>query len=139
MVKGFGIRPHEIVMNYVSGTKSYWVDDQDLAPESYAEQFIDPDPTKALPVSELLRRARMIIATELGKDPLLRQVVRQKFKAFARVSVLPTERGLNKIDEHHPYFVRLYFSMWHSYLCHDRRLNTFLTNQWKISAQPTSF
>jgi transcription elongation factor SPT6 len=59
MVKGFAIRPHEIVMNYVSGAKSYWVDDQDLAPESYAEQFVDPDPTKALPVSELLRRARM--------------------------------------------------------------------------------
>jgi transcription elongation factor SPT6 len=110
LVKGFGIKSHEIVMNFVSGTKSYWVDDQDLAPESYAEQFVDPDPTKALPVSDLLRRARMIIATELGKDPLLRQGVRQKFKSFARVSVLPTERGLNKIDEHHPYFVRLYVS-----------------------------
>jgi transcription elongation factor SPT6 len=139
MVKGFGIRPHEIVMNFVSGTKSYWVDDQDLAPESYAEQFVDPDPTKALPASELLRRARMIIATELGKDPLLRQVVRQKFKTFARVSVQPTERGLNKIDEHHPYFVRLFFSMSHRFLSHNRRSNTFLTNQWKISAQRISF
>jgi transcription elongation factor SPT6 len=126
-------------MNYVSGTKSYWVDDQDLAPESYAEQFVDPDPVKALPASELLRRARMIIATELGKDPLLRQVVRQKFKSFARVSVQPTERGSNKIDEHHPYFVRLYLSICHRFLCHDRRSNTFLTNQWKISARRISF
>jgi transcription elongation factor SPT6 len=134
LVKGFGIKSHEIVMNFVSGTKSYWVDDQDLTPEAYAEQFVDPDPVKALPASELLRRARMIIATELGKDPLLRQVVRQKFKSFARVSVQPTERGLNKIDEHHPYFVRLYFFMCHSYLCHIRHSNTFLTNQWKISA-----
>jgi transcription elongation factor SPT6 len=125
LVKGFGIKPHEIVMNFVSGTKSYWVDDQDLAPELYAEQFVDPDPVKALPPSELLRRARMIIATELGKDPLLRQIVRQKFKTFARVSVLPTERGLNKIDEHHPYFVRLYFSMFHGYSCNHRHSNTF--------------
>jgi transcription elongation factor SPT6 len=139
MVKGFGIRPHEIVMNFVSGTKSYWVDDQDLAPESYAEQFVDPDPTKALPASDLLRRARMIIATELGKDPLLRQVVRQKFKTFARVSVQPTERGLNKIDEHHPYFVRPYFSTCFRSLCQNRRSNTFLTNQWKISALLTNF
>ena len=108
--KGFGIKPHEIIMNFVSGTKPYWVEDQDLAPESYAEQFVDPDPAKAQPASELLRRARMIIATELGKDPLLRQVVRQKFKTFARVSVQPTERGLNKIDEHHPYFVCLHCS-----------------------------
>ena len=70
--KGFGIRPHNVVMNYVSGTKSYWVDDQDLTPESYAERFLDSNPAKALPASELLRRARMIISTELGKDPFLR-------------------------------------------------------------------
>jgi transcription elongation factor SPT6 len=67
------------------------VDDQDLAPESYAEQFIDPDPAKALPGSELLRCASMVIATELGKDPLLRQVVRQKFKGI-RTSLCPTNR-----------------------------------------------
>ena len=109
------------------------------SPESYAEQFVDVNPAKALPVSELLRRARMIIAMELGKDLLLRQVMRQKFKAFAQVSVPPTKRGLNKIDEHHPYFVRLYFSMWYGYLCYNRRLNTLLTNQWKISTQTTSF
>ncbi|KAI9509640.1 transcription elongation factor Spt6 [Russula earlei] len=102
LAEGFGIKPQDIVMNFVSGGKSYW------GPESYAEQFVDPDPAKALPSSELLRRARMIIATELGKDPLLRQVVRQKFKTFARVSVQPTERGLNKIDEHHPYFAFKY-------------------------------
>jgi transcription elongation factor SPT6 len=50
-------------MNFILGTKSYWVDDQDLAPESYAEQFIDPNPTKVLPGSELLHHASMVIAT----------------------------------------------------------------------------
>jgi len=70
------------------------VDDQDLAPESYAEQFIDPDPAKALPALELLHCARTFIATELGKDPLL-QAVGQKSKASAQVSVLPTKTGLN--------------------------------------------
>jgi transcription elongation factor SPT6 len=44
------------------------VDDQDLAPESYAEQFIDPDPAKALPGSELLRRASMVIHQQKGKS-----------------------------------------------------------------------
>ncbi|KAI0273742.1 transcription elongation factor Spt6 [Gloeopeniophorella convolvens] len=108
LAEGFGIKPHEIVMNLVSGTKSYWVDDQDLAPELFAEQFVDPDPVKAQPVSDLLQRARMIIATELGKDPLLRQVVRQRFKNGARVSVQPTDRGLAKINEHHQYFAFKY-------------------------------
>lgn len=47
----------------------------------------------------------MILCTELGKDPLLRQEMRQLFKAEAQISVVPTDRGITKIDEHHPYFV----------------------------------
>lgn len=92
-------------MNFVSSETAHFVEDAELAPEAFAEQFADPDPAKALPAVELLRRARMIIATELGKDPLLRKEMRKVFKEHARVSVLPTERGINKIDEHHPYFV----------------------------------
>ena len=84
---------------------AHFVEDQDLNPQAYAKQFVDPDPAKAQPASEALQRARMIIATELGKDPLLRQEIRKKFKTDAKVSVLPTDRGINKIDEHHPYFV----------------------------------
>lgn len=95
-------------MNFVSSETAHFVEDQDLGPEAFADQFADPDPVKALPAAELLRRARMIIATELGKDPLLRQEMRQVFRDHARISVLPTERGVNKIDEHHPYFVRYF-------------------------------
>ncbi|KAI0065393.1 transcription elongation factor Spt6 [Artomyces pyxidatus] len=107
LADGFGIKPTEVVMNFIS-PNSHFVEDQDLKPETYAEQFADPDPTKAQSGSELLQRARMIIATELGKDPLLRQEIRQKFKTSARLSVLPTERGITKIDEHHSYFAFKY-------------------------------
>jgi hypothetical protein len=51
----------------------------------------------------------MILSTELGKDPLLRQEMRDTFKEHAVVSVLPTERGKLKIDEHHAYYVGLFF------------------------------
>jgi len=71
----------------------------------YAEQFVDIDVTKEQVPEELLRQARMILSTDLGKDPLLRQEIRQIFKAQARISVLPTEKGITKIDEHHPYYV----------------------------------
>ena len=97
-------------MNFASSETAHFVEDPDLGPEAFADQFADPDPAKALPATELLRRARMIIATELGKDPLLRQEIRKNFKDHARISILPTERGINKIDEHHPYFVR-YFTI----------------------------
>lgn len=82
----------------------HFVEQQDLEPIAYADRFVDPDPTKAQPPDELLRRARMILATELGKDPLLRQEMRNRFRNEALISVHPTERGIAKIDEHHPYY-----------------------------------
>jgi transcription elongation factor SPT6 len=94
-------------LNFVFQETTHFVEDQDIIPDSFADMFVDPDPAKAQPPSELLRKARMIIATELGKDPLLRQEMRNAFKANACISVVPTDRGIGKIDEHHPYFVSL--------------------------------
>ncbi|KAI0636950.1 transcription elongation factor Spt6 [Trametes polyzona] len=104
LAEGFGIKPHEVVLNFLSDHNTHFVEEQELNPLAYAEQFVDPDATRAQPAEELLARARMIIATELGKDPLLRQEIRNAFKNNALVSVSPTERGIAKIDENHPYF-----------------------------------
>ncbi|KAI0035919.1 transcription elongation factor SPT6 [Vararia minispora EC-137] len=108
LAEGFGIKSHEIVMNFVTSETRHFVEDMDILPEPYADQFVDPDPTKAQSAAELLRKARMVIASELGKDPLLRQEIRNTFKMYARISVTPTERGISKIDEHHPYFAFKY-------------------------------
>ncbi|KDQ60952.1 hypothetical protein JAAARDRAFT_55682 [Jaapia argillacea MUCL 33604] len=104
LAQGFGIKSHEIVLNFMASNTSHFVEDQEVNPVAYAEQFADPDPAKTELPEELLRRARLIISTELGKDPLLRQEMRKIFKAEARISVQPTDRGINKIDEHHPYY-----------------------------------
>ncbi|KAH9854249.1 transcription elongation factor Spt6 [Lenzites betulinus] len=104
LAEGFGIKPHEVVLNFISDHNTHFVEEQELNPLACAEQFADPDVTRAQPAEELLARARMIIATELGKDPLLRNEMRNTFKSNALVSVSPTERGITKIDEQHPYF-----------------------------------
>ncbi|KAF9075222.1 transcription elongation factor SPT6 [Rhodocollybia butyracea] len=104
LAEGFGIASHEVVLNFLNETRLHYVDNQNLDPLIYAEQFADPDPAKALEPEELLRRARMIVATELGKDPLLRDNMRQLFRKHALVSVHPTERGIAKIDEQHVYY-----------------------------------
>ncbi|PSR77343.1 hypothetical protein PHLCEN_2v7944 [Hermanssonia centrifuga] len=104
LAQGFGIQPHEVVLNFISSENTHFLEEQDLEPLAYAEQFVDPDLNKTQTPEELLKRARMILSTELGKDPLLRQEIRKRFKADALVSVLPTDRGIAKIDKHHPYF-----------------------------------
>ena len=85
----------------------HFVEDNDLHPQVLADQYVDSDPMKAQTPEEMLRRARMILATELGKDPLLRKAMRKEFETSALVSVEPTERGVMKINETHPYFVSL--------------------------------
>lgn len=89
------------------GQNLHFVEDHDLPPAVYAEQFADPDETKAVPAEDLLKQARMIIATELGYDPLLREYVRDQFKLHAQVSCVPTDKGKIKIDQFHPYYVSL--------------------------------
>ncbi|KAJ7774503.1 transcription elongation factor SPT6 [Mycena maculata] len=108
LAQGFGIQAHEVVLNFFALEHVHFVEDQELNPMVYAEQFVSPDPLLALPPEELLRRARMIMATELGKDPLLRQHIRDQFKHEGRVSVVPTEQGISKITDTSPEFAFKY-------------------------------
>lgn len=87
------------------GHNVHFVEDADLPPIALADQYVDPDPTKARPAEDSLRQARMILATELSADPILRQEIRKLFKAHGQISTLPTERGKSKIDEFHSYNV----------------------------------
>ena len=54
---------------------------------------------------KILKRAKLLVATQISKDPLMRKEVREIFKNSAEVSCYPTDKGLVKIDEHHPYYV----------------------------------
>ncbi len=107
MIQKFGLQPHQVVENFISERHVHFIDDVDVNPIAYAEQFIDPDPTKAQTPEELLRKARLILSTELGKDPLLRNRIRMVFRETAHVTVVPTERGIQKIEENHPYFASI--------------------------------
>ena len=84
---------------------THTVKDVNLDPISFAEQFVLLGNDDMRFVEDHFRGARTIISTELGKDPLIKQEFRNIFKSDAQISVLPTEKGLSRIDEHHPYFV----------------------------------
>ncbi|KAH6891839.1 hypothetical protein BKA70DRAFT_1440796 [Coprinopsis sp. MPI-PUGE-AT-0042] len=84
-------------------TSARYVEYRELHPVAFAKQYVDPNPSKAQSPEQLLGRACMILATEFGKDPLLRKDVRKFFQEEALISVEPTERGTTKIDDHHSY------------------------------------
>jgi transcription elongation factor SPT6 len=107
----FGLQSHQIVRNFNIGRHIHFAEDVDVNPIACAEQFVDPDPLKAQTSEDMLKRARLILSTELGKDPLLRQHVRTLFREEARITVEPTERGSYKIEESHPYFASIFFCL----------------------------
>lgn len=50
--------------------------------------------------------AKTILINEIAKEPTIRRVVRTMFRNFGGVSVKPTDKGAQKIDDLHPYYVR---------------------------------
>jgi hypothetical protein len=109
-MKDFGLQSHQVVLNYRTVDKSaklYFVDDPDLPPLEHADQFGDPNHANPVNPEDLLQQARLLLATELGKDPILRRDMRELLKKDGIVSVTPTEKGKVKIDEFHPYYVRV--------------------------------
>ncbi|TRM62754.1 SH2 domain-containing protein [Schizophyllum amplum] len=112
VAQGLGFTANQIVENYNSVSQNekpvHFADEIDINPIAFAEQYVDPDPANAKSPEEMLAQARMILSTELGKDPILRQAMRDIFKVKAIVSVSPTDRGIVKIDSTHPYFAFKY-------------------------------
>ncbi|OCF71672.1 transcription elongation factor SPT6 [Kwoniella mangroviensis CBS 8886] len=51
-----------------------------------------------------LQAASQILTTEFSKDPAIRQQTRDFMEACGVVSVTPTDRGMNIIDEYHLYY-----------------------------------
>ncbi|CAK5277668.1 unnamed protein product [Mycena citricolor] len=108
LAEGFGIQAHQAVLNFLANDRVHFVDDNDVNPLSYAEQFASPDGSNLLSPEELLSRARMILATELGKDPLLRDQMRKIFQTDSKISVEPTDQGVAKITPSDRFFTFKY-------------------------------
>ena len=96
---------HHGVLNFLDKKKTHVTLDEMVDPLAYAEQFTSETTIGGKTPQEQLNLARMILATELGRDPLLRMEIRKVFEKRAVISVIPTDKGNNKIDEFHPYHV----------------------------------
>ncbi|TIA79740.1 hypothetical protein E3P98_03101 [Wallemia ichthyophaga] len=95
----------EIVHNLQSPTgKIFTPDTPALGQLELAETFS----TGTISPQMLLSMAKLILVTDLGRDPLIKKHVRDRLTSEGVVSVHPTEKGLNKVDDQHPYNHFLY-------------------------------
>ena len=62
--QGFGIQPSEVVQNFTSHDCPSFVNDQELNPLPYVEQFVNPDFTVPQTPGVLLCWARIVLNSE---------------------------------------------------------------------------
>lgn len=88
----FGIGAQALAANVV-GARVHVPEDSDVPPGDLAEEL-----------GIALAQARMLLSHEIGREPLLRKEARALFRSHALLDVEPTERGMARIDEGHPYY-----------------------------------
>ena len=89
---------------FVTGIKQQQLDDPHSGPDRFAEEYADP--SSIFPDHyAVISAAKVILVNEIAKDPTLRKGMRQTFRDFGVVTVRPTDRGAQTIDELHPYNV----------------------------------
>jgi len=107
--KKISISARELTTNLLSHDKRYQKEDPPLEPLVFAETFCDPE-TEFEEPKKVIEAAKFILSTDIGRDPLLKKHVRHLFQSHGVVTVTPTDTGVHKINELHPYFAFKYLS-----------------------------
>ncbi|WVF72010.1 transcription elongation factor SPT6 [Kwoniella sp. CBS 6097] len=104
LVEAYGISVSEVAMTF-NDPEGVPVPPKnvDKLPTDLAEEFAGSGLAFST-ADQALRAASHILTTEFAKDPAIRQQTRDFMAACGMVSVTPTERGMNVIDEYHLYY-----------------------------------
>lgn len=101
LVRAFGITADAFAQNALKEGRRQYTEDPAEQPEEMADTFIDNDFSNG---SQVLKAAKSMFAEELVMSPKMRKVIRQAYYMNGAVECYRTEKGLRRIDEHHPYY-----------------------------------
>jgi transcription elongation factor SPT6 len=96
-----------LAQDFIAGVKQHFMDDPPSGPDTFASIYVDPSAGFA-DSDSVISGAKAILINEISKESNIRKEVRKTFKSFGLISVRPTEKGLQMVDEMHPYFVRMF-------------------------------
>lgn len=105
LIKAVSLNSNEIALNLISTTgKIHNPPNPELdvfgLGEVYASGPISGNMT--------LQMAKLILSTDVGRDPIIKKFVRDNLTTQGIISVSPTDKGLTKIDDQHSYNRFLY-------------------------------
>ncbi len=101
----FGLSVDLIAENVQGGSnvRLHFTEDEDKDPMEVAREYSEQD-LAIYDDTDVMAAAKTILSIELGRHPLIRRAVREHFRKYSVMTVEPTERGVSKIDDQHPYF-----------------------------------
>lgn len=98
-----GITASELASNIssLSGSRNYFPDDESSSPEVLSSEYEVEEWHHS---GSALKAAQMLLANEIGRHPIMKREVRKLFMSTSKINVNPTERGIVKIDNQHPFY-----------------------------------
>ncbi|XP_070591606.1 LOW QUALITY PROTEIN: transcription elongation factor SPT6 [Erythrolamprus reginae] len=98
LAKKFGLTPEQFGENLRDSyqrheTEQFPAEPLELAKDYVCSQFPTPE--------AVLEGACYMVALQIAREPLVRQVLRQTFQERAKINVAPTKKGKKDIDEAH--------------------------------------
>ncbi|XP_038670173.1 transcription elongation factor SPT6 [Scyliorhinus canicula] len=98
LAKKFGLTPEQFGENLRDSyqrheTEQFPAEPLELAKDYVCSQFPTPE--------AVLEGSRYMVAMQIAREPLVKQVVRQTFQERAKVNITPAKKGKKDIDEAH--------------------------------------
>nr|XP_014354517.1 PREDICTED: transcription elongation factor SPT6 isoform X2 [Latimeria chalumnae] len=98
LAKKFGLTPEQFGENLRDSyqrheTEQFPAEPLELAKDYVCNQFPTPE--------AVLEGARYMVAMQIAREPLVRQVLRQTFQERAKINIVPQKKGKKDIDEAH--------------------------------------
>ncbi|KAI9376480.1 death-like domain of SPT6-domain-containing protein [Aspergillus egyptiacus] len=101
LVRAFGITADAFAQNALKEGRRQYTEDPTERPDEMADGLVDRDFGSS---SQVIKAAKSMFAEELVMSPKMRKVIRQAYYMNGAVDCFRTEKGLRRIDEHHPYY-----------------------------------
>ncbi|KAM4046625.1 transcription elongation factor SPT6 [Anomaloglossus baeobatrachus] len=98
LAKKFGLTPEQFGENLRDSyqrheTEQFPAEPLELAKDYVCSQFTTPE--------AVLEGARYMVALQIAREPLVRQVLRQTFQERGKINIVPTKKGRKEVDEAH--------------------------------------
>ncbi|KAL8859043.1 MAG: hypothetical protein Q9178_004524 [Gyalolechia marmorata] len=104
LVRAFGITADDFAQNALKEGRRRYTEDPASHPEDLADDESIMDPPEFSTGAQCLKAAKAMFAEEIALSPKMRKVMRASFYKDSVIDCFRTEKGLRRIDEHHPYY-----------------------------------